>query len=54
MTGNDEGSLVIGARLPNVMGRAEKIQAEYSYGSKSTTNIGVSFSKPVHSRADTM
>ncbi|KAK0085898.1 hypothetical protein PV326_005755 [Microctonus aethiopoides] len=46
MVGNNEGSLLIQAKAPNIFGRGERLQMEYSYGSKSTTNINISAIKP--------
>ncbi|EZA51403.1 hypothetical protein DMN91_007374 [Ooceraea biroi] len=46
MVGNNEGSLLIGARMPNLFGRAERLRMEYSYGSKSSANFNVSATKP--------
>ncbi|KAK2575531.1 hypothetical protein KPH14_011251 [Odynerus spinipes] len=47
MVGNNEGSVIIGAKAPNIFGRGEKIQVEYSYGNKSSTNINISAIKPL-------
>lgn len=46
MVGNNEGSLIIGARAPNIFGRGERLQMEYSYGSKNSANINISAVKP--------
>lgn len=46
MVGNNEGALIIGARAPNLFGRAERVQMEYSYGNKSSINFNVSAIKP--------
>jgi len=46
MVGNNEGSLIIGARAPNLFGRAERVQMEYSHGNKSSINFNVSAIKP--------
>ncbi|XP_077994209.1 sorting and assembly machinery component 50 homolog A-like [Glandiceps talaboti] len=46
LVGNNEGSLVVGLKLPNVFGRAEKIVSEYSYGTKKSSGFHVSFIKP--------
>ncbi|XP_057318533.1 sorting and assembly machinery component 50 homolog [Microplitis mediator] len=46
MVGNNEGSVLIQAKAPNIFGRGERLQVEYSYGSRSTTNINVSAIKP--------
>lgn len=46
MVGNNEGSLIVGARAPNLFGRAERLQMEYSHGNKSSINFNVSAIKP--------
>ncbi|GAB6019430.1 hypothetical protein CHUAL_001011 [Chamberlinius hualienensis] len=46
LVGNNEGSLVVGLRLPNVLGRAEKIQMEYAYGSKRSAGMNLTLTKP--------
>ncbi|KAI4825388.1 hypothetical protein KUCAC02_021071 [Chaenocephalus aceratus] len=45
MVGNNEGSMVLGVKLPNVLGRAEKMNFQFSYGTKETS-YGLSFFKP--------
>ncbi|XP_056907361.1 sorting and assembly machinery component 50 homolog A isoform X1 [Takifugu flavidus] len=45
MVGNNEGSMVLGVKLPNVFGRAEKVSFEFSYGTKETS-YGLSLFKP--------
>ncbi|XP_034935710.1 sorting and assembly machinery component 50 homolog [Chelonus insularis] len=47
MVGNNEGSLLIQARAPNIFGRGERLQMEYSYGSRNSTNFNVSAMKPL-------
>ncbi|KAL3270662.1 hypothetical protein HHI36_021190 [Cryptolaemus montrouzieri] len=44
--GDNEGSLMIGMRAPNIYGRGEKVQVEYSHGSKKNTQFSVGFIKP--------
>lgn len=44
--GNNEGSVLVGLRTPNILGRGEKVQIEYSRGSKRTSNFNLSFIKP--------
>lgn len=44
--GNNEGALLIGLRAPNLFGRGERVQVEYSHGSKRTSNFNVAFIKP--------
>ncbi|XP_012170427.1 sorting and assembly machinery component 50 homolog isoform X3 [Bombus terrestris] len=46
MVGNNEGSVIIQGKAPNLFGRGERLQMEYSYGSKSSTNISISAVKP--------
>ncbi|XP_029455983.1 sorting and assembly machinery component 50 homolog isoform X4 [Rhinatrema bivittatum] len=45
MVGNNEGSMVLGVKLPNLCGRAEKMTFQFSYGTKETS-YGLSFFKP--------
>ncbi|XP_076617996.1 sorting and assembly machinery component 50 homolog B [Colletes latitarsis] len=47
MVGNNEGSVIIGAKAPNLFGRGERLQMEYSHGTKSSTNINISAVKPL-------
>ncbi|XP_076642464.1 sorting and assembly machinery component 50 homolog A isoform X1 [Halictus rubicundus] len=47
MVGNNECSATIGAKAPNLFGRGERLQMEYSHGTKSSTNINVSAVKPL-------
>ncbi|CAH2056051.1 unnamed protein product, partial [Iphiclides podalirius] len=42
----NEGNLVIGVKMPNVAGRGERVQAEYSVGHRSSSNFSVTASKP--------
>ncbi|TRY83464.1 hypothetical protein DNTS_016209 [Danionella cerebrum] len=37
MVGNNEGSMVLELKLPNVFGRAEKLTFQFSYGTKETS-----------------
>ncbi|KAL7982742.1 hypothetical protein Chor_010340 [Crotalus horridus] len=45
MVGNNEGSMVLGLKLPNILGRAEKVTFQFSYGTKETS-YGLSLFKP--------
>ncbi|CAN2391359.1 sorting and assembly machinery component [Pristimantis euphronides] len=45
MVGNNEGSMVLGLKLPNLFGCAEKMTYQFSYGTKETS-YGLSFFKP--------
>lgn len=47
MVGNNEGSLVVGMKFPNIFGRGERIQTEYSYGSKKSNNFSLLYVKPL-------
>nr|CAD7393204.1 unnamed protein product [Timema cristinae] len=46
LIGDNEGSLAIGFKIPNVCGRAEKITFDYTHGNKNTTCLNLSFIKP--------
>ncbi|XP_069685589.1 sorting and assembly machinery component 50 homolog isoform X1 [Periplaneta americana] len=50
LVGNNEGSLVVGMRMPNMFGRGEKLQTEYSYGSKKTSGFNLSYIKPIRGK----
>ncbi|GLH12382.1 hypothetical protein R5R35_011696 [Gryllus longicercus] len=50
LVGNNEGSVVVGLRMPNLFGRGEKLATEYSYGSKRTTGFNVCLSKPLRGK----
>ncbi|XP_006819162.1 sorting and assembly machinery component 50 homolog A-like [Saccoglossus kowalevskii] len=52
LVGNNEGSLVVGVKMPNVFGRAEKLVSEYSYGSRKSTSYQASFIKPIQADLD--
>ncbi|XP_059046846.1 sorting and assembly machinery component 50 homolog A [Achroia grisella] len=42
----NEGNLVLGVKMPNVLGRGERVQAEYSMGYRSSSNFSVAATKP--------
>lgn len=44
--GNNEGSVTISTEAPNILGRGERLNAEYSYGTKNSNHINVSAIKP--------
>ncbi|OQR74409.1 sorting and assembly machinery component 50-like [Tropilaelaps mercedesae] len=46
LIGNNEGSMIIGAKLPNVAGRGEVIQTEYQYGTKHSSGFSLIASRP--------
>lgn len=45
IVGNNEGSMVLGVKLPNLLGRAERMLFQFSFGTKETS-YGLSFFKP--------
>jgi len=47
MVGNQEGSLAGGIKLPNLLGRGEKFQVDYTQGTKRTNQFNAAFSKPI-------
>jgi len=53
MVGNNEGSLLTGVKMPNILGRGERLQADYSYGSKKSSNFNISLVKPIRGRMKT-
>lgn len=53
MVGNQEGSLLTGLRMPNILGRGERMQLDYTHGTKKTSTFNCSLVKPVHGRART-
>ncbi len=53
MVGNNEGSLMTGVKFPNVFGRGEKLQADYTYGTKKTSNFNISLVKPLRGKLKT-
>ncbi|XP_060533139.1 sorting and assembly machinery component 50 homolog [Cylas formicarius] len=44
--GNNEGTLTVSMKAPNLCGRGERVQIDYSHGSKKTSNFNLSFLKP--------
>ncbi|KAJ8687444.1 hypothetical protein QAD02_023238 [Eretmocerus hayati] len=46
LVGDNEASLLIEAKTPNLFGRGERLQVDYSYGHKNTSNINISAIKP--------
>jgi outer membrane protein insertion porin family len=50
MVGNNEGSLMTGVKLPNLLGGGERLQADYTYGTKRSSNFNLSLLKPVRGR----
>jgi len=48
LMGNQEGSIQIGLKSPNVLGKGEKFQVDYSYGTKKSNQFNIGISKPLH------
>ncbi|XP_049883858.1 sorting and assembly machinery component 50 homolog A [Pectinophora gossypiella] len=42
----NEGNLVLGVKLPNVLGRGERVAAEYSMGHRASSNFSITANKP--------
>ncbi len=53
MVGNQEGSLLTGLRMPNLLGRGERLQLDHTYGTRRTSAFNASLVKPVRGRART-
>ena len=53
MVGNNEGSLMTGVKFPNLLGRGEKLQAEYTYGTRKSSNYNISLLKPLRGKLKT-
>lgn len=51
MVGNQEGSLITGLKLPNLLGRGERFAVDYTHGTKKTSTFNASLAKPIHGRA---
>ncbi|XP_071441957.1 sorting and assembly machinery component 50 homolog A [Hetaerina americana] len=47
LMGNNEGSLVVELKAPNMLGRGEKLTAEYSRGWNRTVGLSTTFYKPL-------
>lgn len=47
MVGANEGSLVLGCRLPNILGRGERISVEHTIGSDSNKSSLLTAVKPI-------
>ena len=54
MVGNNEGSLMTGVKFPNLLGRGERLQADYTYGTKKSSNFNISLVKPLRGRMKTI
>lgn len=53
MVGNNEGSLMTGVKFPNLLGRGEKLQAEYTYGTRKSSSFNISMLKPLRGKLKT-
>ncbi|XP_026328203.1 sorting and assembly machinery component 50 homolog, partial [Hyposmocoma kahamanoa] len=42
----NEGNLVLGVKLPNLLGRGERVSAEYTLGYRSSSNFSITATKP--------
>lgn len=49
LVGNQEGCVMLSGKMTNLLGRGERFQVDYSYGSKRSSNVNMSLSKPIHS-----
>lgn len=54
MVGNNEGSLILGMRFPNLYGRGERVHVEYGYGNKRTSSVNVTFAKPLRGKMNSV
>jgi len=50
MVGNNEGSLMTGVKFPNLWGRGERLQADYTYGTKKSSSFNISLLKPLRGK----
>jgi len=50
MVGNQEGSLTGGIKFPNLLGRGEKLQVDYTQGTKKSKQFNASLAKPIFSQ----
>jgi len=53
MVGNNEGSLMTGIKLPNLFGRGEKLQADYTYGTRKSSTFNIGLLKPLRGKMNT-
>ena len=53
MVGNNEGSLMTGVKFPNLLGRGERLQADYTYDTKKSSNFNISMLKPLRGKLKT-
>ncbi len=51
MVGNQEGSLLTGVKMPNLLGRGERASFDYTHGTKKSSVFNASLVKPMHGRA---
>ncbi|XP_041366176.1 sorting and assembly machinery component 50 homolog [Gigantopelta aegis] len=47
MVGNTHANLLFSLRLPNMNGRGERLNVEYSHGTKQSRGVNMSFTKPI-------
>ena len=48
MVGTQEGSLVTGVKFPNLQGRGERFEVEYTHGYKKSSTLHARYIKPFH------
>lgn len=48
--GQNEGSLVLSLKTPNIAGCGERFSSEYSFGSKRSSHFNISLTKPFSSK----
>ncbi|KAK6191273.1 hypothetical protein SNE40_003004 [Patella caerulea] len=54
LIGNNDASLLFGIKFPNIYGRGERLQADYTHGTKQVRGYNVSFTKPINANPDVL
>ncbi|XP_048585597.1 sorting and assembly machinery component 50 homolog B isoform X2 [Nematostella vectensis] len=49
--GNNEGTMVFGLKMNNLMGRGENVNADVGFGTRTKTNYQLGFTKPFHGKS---
>jgi len=52
LVGNNDGSLMLSFKAPNIFGRGEKLSVEYTHGMMKSKTHTVSFTKPINADPD--
>ncbi|XP_060592599.1 sorting and assembly machinery component 50 homolog [Ruditapes philippinarum] len=52
--GTNDGNLLFNLRIPNLFGRAEKVIAEYTYGTKHSRGLGLHLTRPVNGNTEVL